>query len=249
MSSFTPTSRRSAFTLIELLVVIAIIGILASMIVTAIGMANTKVKISLARLQMAEFKNAISDYERTCGNLPLSQAVLTGGAPDFTCGAPNILTGGGYETDNRELVAVLMNLTHFRDGTPTVNSDRSLNPNQTVFLSARQADAIGRPGIGPDGVYRDPWGSPYIVSVDLDFNDHCLDAMYRRENVSQQNGPNGYKTLFRLNGQSGDQFGLQTSVMIWSFGPDRTADPNLRADENDPNSMMGNADNVLGWVD
>lgn len=244
----TPHSK-DGFTLLELLVVIAIIGILASMIVTGIGIANTKSKISLTRLQMADFKNAISDYERTYGNLPLSQAVLTGGAPDFTYGAPNILNGGGYETDNRELVAVLMNLTHFRDGTPTVNVDRSLNPNQTPFLSAKQADSAGSPGIGSDGVYRDLWGNPYIVSVDLDFTDHCLDAMYRRENVSRQNGPNGYKTLFRPNGQSGDRFGLQTSVMIWSFGPDRTADPNLRADQNDSNSMMGNADNVLGWVD
>jgi hypothetical protein len=37
--------------------------------------------------------------------------------------------------------------------------------------------------------------------------------------------------------------------MIWSFGPDRTSDPNLRADEKDPGTMKGNAENVLGWVE
>ena len=233
---------KSGLTLIELLVVIAIIGILASLIVTGVGIANGKARVSLTKLQMAEFKVAINSYEQTYGNLPLSQAVLSGGAPD-------IQNGGGYETDNRELIAALMDLTHFRDGTPTVNVDGSMNPRRSVFLSARQADAMGRPGIGPDGVYRDLWGNPFIVSVDLDFNEHCLDAMYRRANVSQQSGPTGLKTLFRPNGLNGDQFGLRSSVMIWSYGPDRIADPNLRADEVDPGAMKGNADNVLGWVE
>ncbi len=72
--------------------------------------------------------------------------------------------------------------------------------------------------------------------------------MYRRENVSQKSGALGFKALYRPNGRTGDQFGVMSDVMIWSFGPDRTADPNLRADQDDPGSMMGNADNVLDWM-
>ncbi len=242
-------ARQRALSLVELLVVIAIIGILASLVVTGIGITNTKVKIASARLQMAELQVALKGYEARYGNLPFSPSVLAAGVPDFTYGAGPVRNGGAYEVDNRELIAVLTDITQFRNGTPTVNVNHSLNPARRTFLHAPIADAIGRPGIGPDGVYRDPWGQPYIITLDLDFDGRCLDAMYRRENVSQQSNSTGFKALSRPNGQVGDHFGLQAQIMIWSFGPDRSADPNLRADQDDPNTMMGNQDNVLGWVE
>jgi len=241
-------SRPQAFSLVELLVVIAIIGILASFVVSAVNKGYTKARQTRARMQMAELRVALQEYEKQYGNLPFSAAAAGGGVPDFTYGAGPIKNGGAYETDNRELVVALMSLTYFRDGTPTVNADRSLNPLDRPFLHAPQADGVGKPGIGPDCVYRDPWGQPYIISLDLDFDGHCLDAMYRKQLVSQKNGALGFKALYRPNGRAGDQFGVMSDVMIWSFGPDRTADPNLRADQDDPGSMMGNADNVLDWM-
>ena len=244
----TKRRQQSAFSLVELLVVIAIIGILASLVVTTVNKLAVHSKRKLARMQMAELRVALQDYQKTYGNFPFSTAVAAAGTPDFTYGSGPIQNGGAYETDNREVIAALMSLTHFRDGTPTVNADRSLNPLERRFLHARQADGPGKPGIGPDGVYRDLWGQPYIITLDLDFDGHCLDAMYCRESVSMKNGSLGRKTLFRPNGQSGDRFGLLTPVMIWSFGPDRTANPNLPANQDDPGSMMGNADNVLDWM-
>lgn len=73
--------------------------------------------------------------------------------------------------------------------------------------------------------------------------------MYCRESVSQRTGARGFNALHRPTNQSGDLYDLQSQFMIWSFGPDRAADPNLRADQDDPNTMMGNEDNVLGWVE
>ena len=40
------------------------------------------------------------------------------------------------------------------------------------------------PGVGPDGVYRDPWGNPYIITIDLNYDDKARDAFYRNPTVS-----------------------------------------------------------------
>ena len=34
------------------------------------------------------------------------------------------------------------------------------------------------PGVGNDLVYRDPWGNPYIISMDLNYDDKCQDSFY-----------------------------------------------------------------------
>jgi hypothetical protein len=34
------------------------------------------------------------------------------------------------------------------------------------------------PGVGTDLVYRDPWGNPYIITMDLNYDEMCKDAFY-----------------------------------------------------------------------
>ncbi len=41
-----------------------------------------------------------------------------------------------------------------------------------------------QPGVDNDLVYRDPWGNPYIISMDLNYDDQTKDAFYGLDKVS-----------------------------------------------------------------
>jgi hypothetical protein len=96
-------------------------------------------------------------------------------------------------------------------------------------------------GLGPDGIYRDPWGRPYIVTIDLNYDGRCRDAFYRLASISWTGtGNTGLNGLSRAP-NTGDDFEASRSVMAWSFGPDGRVNPDQKA------GVGENADNVLSW--
>jgi len=100
------------------------------------------------------------------------------------------------------------------------------------------------PGIGSDGVYRDPWGNPYIITMDMDGDNKSRDGFYRLQKVSQQSGAGGFNGLYNGlddNGGNGDHFEANAPVMVWSFGPDGKIDTGSSATQN------ANKDNILSW--
>jgi hypothetical protein len=107
------------------------------------------------------------------------------------------------------------------------------------------------PGVGTDLVYRDPWGNPYIITMDLNYDEQCHDAYYCQRAVSQ-NPPGsptsqiGFNGLFNpdLNGQS-DNYLYHGKVMVWSAGPDRMFDN--ATPPTTPANAGYNKDNVLSW--
>src|SRR5439155_9457342 len=97
------------------------------------------------------------------------------------------------------------------------------------------------PGVGLDGVFRDPWGNPYIISLDLNSDNKCRDAFYKLDSVSQipGGGDKGYNGLYRSGGQ--DSFEANKPIMVWSFGPDGRINFNAKSKD------LQNKDNILSW--
>jgi prepilin-type N-terminal cleavage/methylation domain-containing protein len=253
----TKVRGLGAFTLIELLVVIAIIGILAALLLPALAAIKKHEKIVRARRQIGEIVNAIHSYESDCSRFPASSAAMAaasaaaGGADDYTFGTDFLATQGvtvpplyaTYQASNAEVVGVLMNLEKFGNGLPTINAGHAKNPKGIPYLQADFSGDTTSPGIGQDGVYRDPWGTPYLITVDLNGDGKTRDVFYRTVAVSED--PNDTHTpKLGLNGlirNANNQFECNGPVMVWSAGPDKKVDPNL------PANQAANKDNILSW--
>jgi prepilin-type N-terminal cleavage/methylation domain-containing protein len=232
------TRFTRAFTIVELLVVISIIAILAGLLLPVLAAVKKQGLKTQARLQISDIVTAIQQYDSAYSRFPVStnvQAVSAGG--DFTYGgtllAPFPAPLGNYTTNNSEVIAILMDITNTT--VTSVNMNHQKNPQQTAFLSAKMGDANNTNGVvGPDLVYRDPWGNPYVISMDLNYDEQCEDAFYGLQKVSG-GGLNG------LILQPDGNYAAHSKVMVWSAGPDGKIDPNSAA------TIGANKDNILSW--
>lgn len=250
MNKSFPRPSRRAFTLVELLVVIAIIGILAALLLPVLGTAKKSAAVRKARLEISDLVNAINRYNTDYSRYPTMQDA---GANDFTYagGAPldnynntgqPFLGAGVWNTNNSEVIAILMDIEKYPGGgTNTCNVGHIKNSHQTKFLNAQMVSDPTLPGVGPDLVYRDPWGNPYIISMDLNYNESTRDAFYQYASVSKS-GNAGINGLFNPgNGGGNDDYEYRGGVMVWSLGPDKKANPAKAADQEE------NRDNVISW--
>jgi prepilin-type N-terminal cleavage/methylation domain-containing protein len=244
--------RRSGFTLIELLVVIAIIGVLAGMIVPATVKALGKAKSAKARAEIANIVGAIKGYQADYSRLPASPAtreahaakgayantLFGNGTPDFVFGtynASNLVSvprfleigdpNSARQPNNSEVMAMLT-ASQFPDSVNAslvVNANNNQNPKRNVYLNVKVVPRNNPGGIDDLGVYRDPWGRPYIIILDLDYDNRVLSPFPLVRNNAPQ-----------------PRF-IPDSVLVMSLGPDGKA--NLGLEEGHPE----NRDNIYSW--
>jgi prepilin-type N-terminal cleavage/methylation domain-containing protein len=252
---------RWAFTLVELLTVIAIIGILAGILLPVFSAAKKRAQNIQVRLQEKDLVLAIESYESAYGRFPVSKAAqgtVAGYNGDLTYGGhvkvppgSTLIAFGTFTLSppphfftNGEVIAILMDLTNY-PGTslPSSNTNHIKNPQQTIFLNAKMSGwdpsqgGDPQPGVGNDLVYRDLWGTPYIISIDMNDDGLCFDAFYCSNNIST-GGLNG---LIPQTAGSDIFWAYRGKAMAWSSGRDKMIDDRVRANEG------ANKDNILSW--
>ena len=159
------------------------------------------------------------------------------------------LVGSSYNANNSEVMAALLDVEYWPNspGTPTINLGHVKNPQKTTYLPAHMSGDKVSSGVGLDGIYRDPWGNPYIITVDLNYDDKARDAFYRLPGVSADRADLVNNPKRGLNGLIPKVIGgnafyeLNGPVMVWSAGPDKLIDPTA------PATAGVNKDNVLSW--
>ena len=247
---------KNRFTLIELLVVIAIIAILASMLLPALSGVKGRAKIAMAKQDMKGLAAAINQYESTYSRLP-GPIPPTQQGSDVTYGLNGL---PGYQATvlsdrvNCDVMFILMDIDtsvppYFALSPLNANPNHAKNPQQLKFFDPKVVNGTDLPGLSTyDYQFRDPWGHPYIITLDMNYDGKCDDEYYQQQKVSQiGNTTTGYYGLSNTKdtGGNGDHYELNGSVMIWSMGPDgKIESPN---GGNSKANAGANKDNVLGW--
>jgi type II secretory pathway pseudopilin PulG len=243
-----------------MLVVIAIIGILAALLLPVLTGATKAAKKKQAAMDISQIVSAIQHYDSIYGRFPVStmaqnqalQNAQAGLNPDFTYGGTFTNGSGvavpvytpGYATNNAEVMAILLDIANTT--VTSVNTNHQKNPQQTVFLTPKMTDDPTLPGVGPDLVYRDPWGNPYVITMDLNYDEQCQDAFYCLSQVSEPPSPataNSNPGINGLNNPDGtlNNYRYRGKVMVWSAGPDGKIDNIMSA------NLGVNKDNILSW--
>lgn len=196
--------RSGAFTLIELFFVITIIAILIGLLFPVFSGAQNQARKAQARNDLLQIVTAVNAYYTEYGKYPLTPATPS----DTTYGSG---------TTNDKLLNELRNVT------------ATDNPRGIAFLSPPDAKDTRNPrsGIslapGTAGQYFDPWGKPYLIRVDTDYDNQL---------------PNPY-TLNAGNAS------LRNGVIAWSFGKDAQSAslPGPAPDK----KIRPNDDDVISW--
>jgi prepilin-type N-terminal cleavage/methylation domain-containing protein len=196
----------AAFTLIELLVVIAIIAVLIGLLFPTFQGIQNSAKKTQAKNDLTQIVTAVNAFYTEYGKYPATGAVATG---DTTYGAT---------TTNDNLFNTLRGLT----GAAAVAD----NPRGIVFLSPPDAKDVTNPrsGIASSsssfvGQYFDPWGTPYLIRVDTDYDNQIQ---------------NPYSS------NAGNTPSLRNGVIAWSKGKNKTGGS---VDKNSVDSK----DDVISW--
>ncbi|SRR6266404_1478685 len=149
-------SDERAFTLIEILVVMTLIAILVGIGYPAFTSVMESARKTQAKNEEQQIVAAVNAYYTDYGKYPLP----AGAAADTTYGA------GG--TSNGELFFTLRAVAG-----GTMNAANAANPRSIVFIQppVSKDQTTPRSGIQTvTSIWYDPWGSPYNVIIDGDYN-------------------------------------------------------------------------------
>jgi prepilin-type N-terminal cleavage/methylation domain-containing protein len=152
--------------------------------------------------------------------------------------------GSPIQANNSEVMAILMDVKDWTSG----QKGNSENPQHQRFFDPKAVDNNTSPGLGKDGVYRDPWSHAYIISFDMNYDNQTRDAVYRQDVVSKQDATGkGFNGLFQSDKTIQDSFEGRHGVMIWSLGPDGAASSSPPTGTPKKATEDPNKDNILSW--
>ena len=212
--------RGRAFTIIEMLVVIAIIAILASIVVPVLASAKVRTKIMAARVDMKTIESAANAYQSTYTLPPIPNP---NPYPNFRAA-----TDFSFSDTNSDIIAILMDYNGLANG-PPLFAEHFRNPQKHPFLEVPLKESTNVQGVSRiDYNFRDPWGTPYVIAFDLNFD-------------NQVDVPNNIDRVYKLY----PSIGIQRSVIVWSKGPDREAEERNPGTGSDRDGK--NKDNIRSW--
>jgi len=229
---------RAAFTLIELLVVIIMIAILAGLLYPAINGAQNQAKKAQAKNDVTQIVTAVNAYYTEYGKYPID-STATGYVPaDTYYGSGTAPAGIGVTYSNDKLFDVLRNNT---SSTSTANGGgnlvTTLNPRGIVFMSPPTVKNQSQPKSGiatlspsvtvngiliPIGSFVDPYGTPYNVAIDGNYDNQFTNNPYVDTDGSAGTSP------------------LRLGVISWSYGSDQKQGTN-------GDNKYKNSDDVISW--
>jgi prepilin-type N-terminal cleavage/methylation domain-containing protein len=221
-------TRERAFTLIELLVVMAIIAILVGLLFPAFKAVQNQARQTQAKNDLTQIVNAVNAFYTEYGKYPIT-----------TSGADVIYGPAG--TANNALFNELQGCPTTGTLPPTCSANSTLNTRQIVFISppAVKNPTSPRSGIATQaatvncfsaaiGDFVDPWGTPYNVEIDGDYNNQITTNPYS----DPPPGPPGGSPL-------------SSGVIAWSFGLDGVLGTKTTGCTG--NNSFSNSDDVISW--
>jgi hypothetical protein len=112
------------------------------------------------------------------------------------------------------VIAILRDDTYWPETITNGNavSQHVYNPQQTSFFNAKVSNNTNSPGIGANDVFIDPWGSPYIITLDLNYDGKCYD--FTLATMYSNNWPTPAVSSLPLQ--------VPGAAIVWSFGPLKT---------------------------
>ena len=189
--------RRSilprAFTLIEILVVISIIAILMALLFPALEKVREQTRRAQARNDLGQIVAAVKYYHAEYGKYPSVAPT----APDG-----DVLVGDAVAKAAIDNGALMDTLRAIDRG---LNARHVLNPKRIVFLEGRAAGNAAEPRAGfadkaeskKHGSFYDPWGRPYGVVMDANF-DHTLNVAEQYADFAGENAPRAGAGAFSM---------------------------------------------------
>jgi len=242
MRHMNPIRTRSGFTLIELLTVIAIIAILMGLLLPAVNAAKNAARKAQAKNDETQFVTAVKAFYTDYGTYPVDPAITTSNTNDIEYGD----IAGGDKYHNQDVVNVLRADTTAGD-TLTVSGSSPIyvNTRQVVYLDVPLVKNNSAPkaglgtgtetGIadGKGGEWYDPWGAPYIVAIDANY-DGYIDNQPGIVLLQYTTGSVNYI-------QYGGGNALQTGCVAGSFGLD-----GVQGSVANPKNFTS-SDDVLSW--
>lgn len=197
-------SKRAAFTLVELLVVITIIGILAALLVAAVGPALGRANEARIRGEMTGLDGALKDYKTVLGSFPPNAQTDGSGTLNENVILSNMKRHLKKAFPNHrepdQLIAALVGLSGTTD--PTAVASLGEASNLPGGMTAAEALVFWTGGFSDDPKYpiSGPGGPSYSIPDVNNSTNHEIDPIENRSwriDINTPNlGPRGEDNFF-----------------------------------------------------